>query len=151
MTKPALLDYQNELARIEAEGLLKRERIITSAQSAEIQLADGRRVLNFCANNYLGLADNPDIIQAAKDALDSHGFGMASVRFICGTQGVHKELEARLSEFLGTEDAIRPGSEECMSLLEPLVIHEIFVVFPTACLAFYLLWFSQLHAWRFIW
>ncbi len=75
MTKPALLDYQNELARIEAEGLLKRERIITSAQSAEIQLADGRRVLNFCANNYLGLADNPDIIQAAKDALDSHGFG----------------------------------------------------------------------------
>ncbi len=106
MTKPALLDYQNELARIEAEGLLKRERIITSAQSAEIQLADGRRVLNFCANNYLGLADNPDIIQAAKDALDSHGFGMASVRFICGTQDLHKTLEAKIAEFFGTEDTI---------------------------------------------
>lgn len=106
MTKPALLDYQNELARIEAEGLLKRERIITSAQSAEIQLADGRRVLNFCANNYLGLADDPDIIQAAKDALDSHGFGMASVRFICGTQDLHKTLEAKIAEFFGTEDTI---------------------------------------------
>ena len=106
MTKPALLDYQNELARIEAQGLLKRERIITSAQSAEIQLADGRRVLNFCANNYLGLADNPDIIQAAKDALDSHGFGMASVRFICGTQDLHKTLEAKIAEFFGTEDTI---------------------------------------------
>ena len=106
MTKPALLDYQNELARIEALGLLKRERIITSAQSAEIQLADGRRVLNFCANNYLGLADNPDIIQAAKDALDSHGFGMASVRFICGTQDLHKTLEAKIAEFFGTEDTI---------------------------------------------
>lgn len=106
MTKPALLDYQNELAHIEAQGLLKRERIITSAQSAEIQLADGRRVLNFCANNYLGLADNPDIIQAAKDALDSHGFGMASVRFICGTQDLHKTLEAKIAEFFGTEDTI---------------------------------------------
>ncbi|MFM6989217.1 MAG: glycine C-acetyltransferase [Arenimonas sp.] len=106
MTKPALLDYQNELAQIEAQGLLKRERIITSAQSAEIQLADGRRVLNFCANNYLGLADNPDIIQAAKDALDSHGFGMASVRFICGTQDLHKTLEAKIAEFFGTEDTI---------------------------------------------
>jgi len=106
MTKPALLDYQNELAHIEAQGLLKRERIITSAQSAEIRLADGRRVLNFCANNYLGLADNPDIIQAAKDALDSHGFGMASVRFICGTQDLHKTLEAKIAEFFGTEDTI---------------------------------------------
>ncbi|GAB2995758.1 2-amino-3-ketobutyrate coenzyme A ligase [Arenimonas maotaiensis] len=106
MTKPALLDYQNELARIEAQGLLKRERIITSAQSAEIQLVDGRRVLNFCANNYLGLADNPDVIQAAKDALDSHGFGMASVRFICGTQDLHKTLEAQIAEFFGTEDTI---------------------------------------------
>jgi len=106
MTKPALLDYQNELAQIEAQGLLKRERIITSAQSAEIQLAGGRRVLNFCANNYLGLADNPDIIQAAKDALDSHGFGMASVRFICGTQDLHKTLEAKIAEFFGTEDTI---------------------------------------------
>ena len=106
MTKPALLEYQNELAHIEAQGLLKRERIITSAQSAEIQLADGRRVLNFCANNYLGLADNPEIIQAAKDALDSHGFGMASVRFICGTQDLHKTLEAKIAEFFGTEDTI---------------------------------------------
>jgi glycine C-acetyltransferase len=106
MTKSAILDYQAELQSIENMGLLKKERIITSPQSAEIQLEDGRKVLNFCANNYLGLADNPDVIHAAKDALDSHGFGMASVRFICGTQDLHKTLEAKIAAFFGTEDAI---------------------------------------------
>ena len=98
--------YADELAAIERDGLFKSERIITSPQSAEITLADGRRVLNFCANNYLGLADHPDIIAAAKAALDSHGFGMASVRFICGTQDLHKELERTISTFFGKEDTI---------------------------------------------
>ena len=98
--------YAAELDSIRAQGLFKSERIITSPQSAEIELADGRKVLNFCANNYLGLADHPDIIQAAKDALDSHGFGMASVRFICGTQDLHKQLEANIAEFFGKEDTI---------------------------------------------
>jgi glycine C-acetyltransferase len=106
MKKSALIDYQNQLEAIEKQGLLKNERIISSAQSAEITLQDGRKVLNFCANNYLGLADNPEIIQAAKDALDSHGFGMASVRFICGTQDLHKTLEAKIAAFFGTEDTI---------------------------------------------
>jgi glycine C-acetyltransferase len=106
MPYPAQDRYAAELQQIEADGLLKRERIIASPQSAEITLADGRKVLNFCANNYLGLADHPDVIQAAKDALDSHGFGMASVRFICGTQDLHKELEAKIAEFFGTEDTI---------------------------------------------
>jgi glycine C-acetyltransferase len=98
--------YQAELDAIEAQGLFKRERIISSPQQAEITLANGRRVLNFCANNYLGLADHPDIIAAAKQALDTHGFGMASVRFICGTQDLHKELEATIARFFGTEDTI---------------------------------------------
>ncbi|MBN8211753.1 MAG: glycine C-acetyltransferase [Xanthomonadales bacterium] len=98
--------YAEELDAIRAQGLFKSERIITSPQSAEIRLADGRTVLNFCANNYLGLADHPDIIAAAKDALDSHGFGMASVRFICGTQDLHKQLEAKIADFFGTEDTI---------------------------------------------
>ena len=98
--------YAAALDSIRAQGLFKSERIITSPQSAEIELADGRKVLNFCANNYLGLADHPDIIQAAKDALDSHGFGMASVRFICGTQDLHKQLEANIAEFFGKEDTI---------------------------------------------
>lgn len=98
--------YAEELDAIRAQGLFKSERIITSPQSAEIELADGRTVLNFCANNYLGLADHPDIIAAAKAALDSHGFGMASVRFICGTQDLHKQLEAKIAAFFGTEDTI---------------------------------------------
>ncbi|HET6631640.1 MAG TPA: glycine C-acetyltransferase [Rhodanobacteraceae bacterium] len=96
----------SELDTIRAEGLYKDERVITSPQSAEISLADGSTVLNFCANNYLGLADHPDVIAAAKAALDSHGFGMASVRFICGTQDLHKQLEATISEFFGTDDTI---------------------------------------------
>lgn len=98
--------YADTLEEIRAAGLFKSERIITSPQSAQIELADGREVLNFCANNYLGLADHPDIIQAAKDALDTHGFGMASVRFICGTQDLHKQLESTISEFFGKQDTI---------------------------------------------
>ncbi len=98
--------YADELDAIRAQGLFKAERIITSPQSAEITLADGRTVLNFCANNYLGLADHPEIIAAAREALDSHGFGMASVRFICGTQDLHKQLERTIADFFGTEDTI---------------------------------------------
>ncbi|TKR33933.1 glycine C-acetyltransferase [Luteimonas gilva] len=98
--------YANTLDEIREAGLFKSERIITSPQSAQITLADGREVLNFCANNYLGLADHPDIIAAAKDALDTHGFGMASVRFICGTQDLHKRLEKTIADFFGTEDTI---------------------------------------------
>jgi len=98
--------YKEDLKSIRDAGLFKQERIITSPQSAEITLEDGRSVLNFCANNYLGLADHPDIIAVAKEALDTHGFGMASVRFICGTQDLHKQLEQRISKFLGTQDTI---------------------------------------------
>ncbi|HET9048300.1 MAG TPA: glycine C-acetyltransferase [Chiayiivirga sp.] len=98
--------YRDELATLQQQGLFKIEHVITSPQSAEIGLEDGRRVLNFCANNYLGLADHPRVIDAAKKALDSHGFGMASVRFICGTQDLHKELEGRIAHFFGTEDTI---------------------------------------------
>ena len=106
MANPLTAHYAATLDEIRAQGLFKSERIITSPQSAEITLADGRRVLNFCANNYLGLADHPRVIDAAKRALDSHGFGMASVRFICGTQDLHKQLEARIADFFGTEDTI---------------------------------------------
>ena len=98
--------YNETLEEIREQGLFKSERIITGPQSAEITLEDGRTVLNFCANNYLGLADHPDLIQAAKDALDSHGFGLASVRFICGTQDLHKELEKTISDFFGKGDTI---------------------------------------------
>jgi glycine C-acetyltransferase len=106
MSASALARYAAELDSIRTQGLFKSERIIAGPQSAEIELADGRRVLNFCANNYLGLADHPEVIQAAKEALDTHGFGMASVRFICGTQDLHKELEAKIARFFGTEDTI---------------------------------------------
>src|SRR5262249_5100243 len=95
-----------ELASIRDQGLYKTERIITTPQSSAIRTEDGREVLNFCANNYLGLADHPDVIKAAKDALDTHGFGLASVRFICGTQDLHKQLEATISKFFGTDDTI---------------------------------------------
>jgi glycine C-acetyltransferase len=95
-----------ELAEIREAGLFKNERIITSEQGAEITLQDGSRVLNFCANNYLGLSSHPRVIAAAKQAIDSHGYGMSSVRFICGTQDIHKELERKLAEFSGTEDTI---------------------------------------------
>ena len=98
--------YTNILNGIEKEGLFKKERIITTPQSAHIAVTTGQQVLNMCANNYLGLADNPEIIKAAKDSFDKWGFGMSSVRFICGTQEIHKELEKKISEFLGMEDTI---------------------------------------------
>jgi glycine C-acetyltransferase len=97
---------QNELNAIEEAGLYKRERIILNPQGAEIKVSSGQEVLNFCANNYLGLSSHPAVVKAAHETLDSHGFGMSSVRFICGTQDIHKELERKLSEFLGTEDTI---------------------------------------------
>ena len=97
---------EQELQDIKDAGLYKEERIITSPQGAEIKLNTGETVLNFCANNYLGLSSHPEVIQAAKDAMDTHGFGMSSVRFICGTQDIHKELEAKIAEFYGTEDTI---------------------------------------------
>src|SRR5256714_2532273 len=105
-----LAEFDQQLAKtldeIKAQGLYKTERIITTPQDAHIAVAGGKRVLNLCANNYLGLADHPALIAAAKEALDTHGFGMASVRFICGTQDIHKELESGLTKFLGTEDTI---------------------------------------------
>src|SRR5438045_5903220 len=96
----------NTLAEIRSQGLYKTERIICSPQDAKIEITGSRRVLNMCGNNYLVLADHPALIAAAKEALDSHGFGMASVRFICGTQDIHKDLEDALTRFLGTEDTI---------------------------------------------
>jgi glycine C-acetyltransferase len=101
--KPKL---QQELKAIQEAGLFKKERIITSPQAAEITIASGKKVINFCANNYLGLSSHPKVIEAAKAAIDTHGFGMSSVRFICGTQDIHKELEQKISTFLGTEDTI---------------------------------------------
>jgi glycine C-acetyltransferase len=97
---------QKELTDIREAGLFKNERIITSPQGAEIKVNSGAEVLNFCANNYLGLSNNPKLIAAAKEALDSHGYGLSSVRFICGTQDLHKKLEAKIAEFFGTEDTI---------------------------------------------
>src|SRR5881227_115589 len=103
-------EFEKQLAQtleeIKSQGLYKTERIITTPQDAHIAVAGGKRVLNMCANNYLGLADHPALIGAAKEALDTHGFGMASVRFICGTQDIHKQLEAALTKFLGTEETI---------------------------------------------
>jgi len=99
-------DLEQQLAAIKEAGLFKQERIITMPQGAEIKTTEGKEVLNFCANNYLGLSSHPRVIEAAKQTIDSHGFGMSSVRFICGTQDIHKELERKLAEFLGTEDTI---------------------------------------------
>ena len=122
--------YAAELESIRQQGLFKSERIITSPQSAEIELEGGRHVLNFCANNYLGLADNPEVIQAAKDALDTHGFGMASVRFICGTQDLHKELEAKIAAFFGKQDSILYAAcfDANGGLFEPLLGEEDAIV-----------------------
>ncbi|MGR9171561.1 glycine C-acetyltransferase [Rhizobium sp. KDH_Rht_773_N] len=106
MTKAFLSHLQSELASLKDAGLYKSERVITSKQAGEIAVASGERVLNFCANNYLGLADNEELAEAGKKALDRYGYGMASVRFICGTQEEHKELEARISSFLGMDDTI---------------------------------------------
>lgn len=97
---------QTEINTIKDNGLYKKERIITSPQGAEITISTGEKVLNFCANNYLGLSSHPEVVQAAKDALDTHGFGMSSVRFICGTQDIHKKLEQEIADFYGTEDTI---------------------------------------------
>lgn len=97
---------QNELEEIKNSGLYKKERVIISPQGAEIKINNGQTVLNFCANNYLGLSSHPEVVEAAKKALDTHGFGMSSVRFICGTQDIHKELEAEIARFYGTEDTI---------------------------------------------
>jgi len=98
--------YSDILTSIETEGLYKKERVITSPQSANIEVTGGQKVLNMCANNYLGLANHPDIIKAAKDSYDKWGYGLSSVRFICGTQQIHKQLEEKITEFLGTEDTI---------------------------------------------
>lgn len=97
---------QNQIEEVKAEGLYKSERVITSQQQASVSISTGQEVLNFCANNYLGLANHPELIEAGKKGMDEHGFGMASVRFICGTQDIHKELEQKLSTFLGKEDTI---------------------------------------------
>ncbi|MGO2479175.1 MAG: aminotransferase class I/II-fold pyridoxal phosphate-dependent enzyme, partial [Pseudoalteromonas sp.] len=97
---------QQQIEEIKSEGLYKNERIITSQQQAKIEVASGDKVINFCANNYLGLANSPELINAAQQGLNDHGFGVASVRFICGTQDIHKTLEQKISEFLETEDTI---------------------------------------------
>lgn len=97
---------KEELQQIKEDGLYKEERIITTPQNAVIKTTEGKEVINFCSNNYLGLSSHPDVIQAAKDTMDTHGFGMSSVRFICGTQDIHKELEEKIAEFYGTEDTI---------------------------------------------
>ena len=106
MKTSLLQDLKKQLSKLKEEGLYKSERKICSPQQIEIQLEDGSTVLNFCANNYLGLANHPDLVQAGKEALDKYGFGMSSVRFICGTQNVHKQLENRITQFLKTEDTI---------------------------------------------
>ncbi len=116
----------NELKSLKEQGLYKSERIITTPQKAEISTQKGQSVLNFCANNYLGLSSHPDIIQAAKDTIDTHGFGMSSVRFICGTQDIHKELEGKIAKFVGTEDAILYAAafDANGGLFEPLLTAE---------------------------
>ena len=117
---------QNELNETKEAGLFKEERIITSSQDIEIELITGEKVLNFCANNYLGLSNNPEVIQAAKDTLDTHGFGMSSVRFICGTQDVHKSLEQTVAEFFHCEDTILyPAAFDANGgVFEPLLTKE---------------------------
>ncbi|WP_121667257.1 glycine C-acetyltransferase [Mesonia aquimarina] len=117
---------QEELKSIENDGLYKKERIITSPQDAEIKISTGEKVLNFCANNYLGLSSHPEVIQAAKDTLDSHGFGMSSVRFICGTQDIHKTLEKKIADFYQTEDTILYAAafDANGGIFEPLLTKE---------------------------
>ncbi len=117
---------QDELKQIKEEGLYKEERIITSPQGAEIEINTGEKVLNFCANNYLGLSSHPEVVQAAKDAMDSHGFGMSSVRFICGTQDIHKELEQKIADYYGTDDTILYAAafDANGGIFEPLLTKE---------------------------
>ncbi len=121
--EPAL---EKELQELQEAGLFKKERIIVSPQGAEIGLNSGQEVLNFCANNYLGLSSHPEVIQAAKETIDTHGFGLSSVRFICGTQDIHKELEGKIAEFLGQEDAILYAAafDANGGLFEPLLGEE---------------------------
>ncbi len=99
-------ELQKELSQIKDDGIYKSERVITSPQGADVQVSTGEDVVIMCANNYLGLSSHPDVIQASKTALDTHGFGMSSVRFICGTQDIHKELEQKIADFYGFEDTI---------------------------------------------
>jgi len=117
---------QNELEKIREAGLFKSERIITSSQDAEISLETGKKVLNFCANNYLGLSNHPELIRSAREALDTHGFGLSSVRFICGTQDIHKSLEEKIASFFGTEDTILYAAcfDANGGLFEPLLTAE---------------------------
>lgn len=117
---------QEELHQIKEDGLYKSERIITSPQDAVIKISTGEEVINFCANNYLGLSSHPEVIQAAKDAMDSHGFGMSSVRFICGTQDIHKELEQKIADFYATEDTILYAAafDANAGVFEPLLTAE---------------------------
>lgn len=120
------LHLQNELTNIEQAGLYKNERVIISPQGAKILVADGKEVLNFCANNYLGLSNNPSLIEAAKKGLDTHGYGVSSVRFICGTQDIHKQLEASVTRFFGTEDTILYAAcfDANGGVFEPLLTEE---------------------------
>ena len=120
-----LENITNELTNIENDGLYKKERIITSQQSAEIEVG-GKKLLNFCANNYLGLSNNPEVMKASQDAIESHGYGMSSVRFICGTQDIHKDLEAKISNFLGMEDTILYAAcfDANGGVFEPLFLEE---------------------------
>ncbi len=117
---------QKELKEIREAGLYKEERIIVTPQDARIKVQSGQEVLNFCANNYLGLSNHPDLIRAAKDGMDSHGFGMSSVRFICGTQDIHKQLEEKIAEFFGTEDTILYAAcfDANGGVFEPLLTNE---------------------------
>lgn len=126
MSKKVDQQIESEVNAIREAGLYKRERIITSPQAAEIHTKEGGDVLNFCANNYLGLSSHPGVIRAAKDAIDTHGFGMSSVRFICGTQDIHKELEAKIAAFVGAEDAILYAAafDANGGLFEPLLNEE---------------------------
>src|SRR5690606_1064167 len=121
--KPAL---EKELAEIKDAGLYKEERIIVTPQGADIKISTGQEVINFCANNYLGLSSHPKVVAAAKAAIDSHGYGMSSVRFICGTQDVHKELEARITEFFGTDDTIlsAAASDANVGVCAPFLVPE---------------------------
>lgn len=117
---------EKEIQEIKDDGLYKRERIITGPQDAKIKISTGQEVINFCANNYLGLSSHPEVIQAAKDTMDSHGFGMSSVRFICGTQDVHKELEQKIADFYGKEDTILYAAcfDANGGIFEPLLTKE---------------------------
>lgn len=131
MRKEAIFkDIQSELDSLREQGLFKAERIITTPQSAVIKTSKGQEVLNFCANNYLGLSSHADVIKASKEAIDTHGFGMSSVRFICGTQDIHKELEARIARFVGQKDAILYAAafDANGGLFEPLLTEEDAIV-----------------------